>query len=209
MSRSLRIAAVAAATGMALGTSDALADGYYVGSVKDTAPAPAPEIYEWNGLSIGAGIGVGILKQDATGWAKRTDELEKCRLYDKWKYLGIGKVIEKCDDYKKWHEVDHLKPSTLIDTASDNSWSAFGTLQVGYDRLITDRILIGAFADFDFYRDADLDLSDKDYHHNKLRGTLNGRVERDSMWSVGWSSRLPRYSAYPHLWPSRLLADET
>src|SRR5690606_5161072 len=58
-------------------------------------------------------------------------------------------------------------------------WNFFGTVQVGYDRLLSDRILVGAFADFDFYRDSILELHKKGHDH------IKGEVDRENMWTVG------------------------
>ena len=93
MSRSLRNAAVAVAVGMTFGTSSVLADGYYAGSIKDAAPVPAPEIYQWDGLSVGVGVGVGRFDQDGSAKAWRKDEVDKfkkkCfRFGCKWKHKG-------------------------------------------------------------------------------------------------------------------------
>lgn len=175
MSGSLRIAAVAAATGMALGTSGALADGYYVGSVKDTAPAPAPEVYEWNGLSVGAGIGVGLFDQDASGKAWRKDKNIKKKACEWEWHKYVRKLVWDCDKHSKGD-----KYTDLHSQSESDKWSVFGTLQIGYDRLLTDRLLIGAFADFDFFHDNELKFSD-----SSRKGSLNGSVDRENMWTIG------------------------
>ena len=139
------------------------ADGYEVaGSLKDTAPAPIA--YEWNGLSVGAGIGVGRFDQNAYGKAWRKDKLSK---YHCWLILCYDK-----DKINKYRDIDAH--------GSDGDWSAFGTAQIGYDRLLGGRFLIGAFADYDFLRDAELTFSNK--RHNR---SLVGSVEKDGMWTVG------------------------
>jgi outer membrane immunogenic protein len=146
----------------------AAADGYEAaGSLKDTAPAPIA--YEWNGLSVGAGIGVGRFDQDAHGKAWRKDR------FDKYK--------KKCYQYGpcKWqHKYGFGTFNKLESSASDDDWNVFGTVQVGYDRLLGDRFLIGAFADFDFFKDSDLTFSSK-----KGFGSLNGKVEKDNLWTAG------------------------
>src|SRR5690606_31669255 len=135
----LRVALGAAAVvGLGMGASAALADGYYVGSVKDTTPIPAPVAYEWNGLSVGAGIGVGWFDQDAYGKAWRKDKKQK------WK------CVKNCYDWKWWNDVWKWKhyafdKKQLDSRSSDSDWNVFGTVQVGYDHLIGDRFLIGAF----------------------------------------------------------------
>lgn len=162
----------AAVVGLGVGATGALADGYYVGSVKDTAPVPAPVAYEWNGFSVGAGIGVGRFDQDGYAKAWRKDAVDvskykKCHYRCWWKYKYIG-------DY------DFEKHRGLDDYAESDDWSFFGTVQVGYDRLLGDRFLIGAFADFDFINDSDLTFSNK-----SPSKSLTGEIERENMWTVG------------------------
>lgn len=174
MSKLLRTAALAATACLGLGTTGALADGYETaGSLKDTMPAPVD--YEWNGLSVGAGIGVGQLNQDAFGkaWRKDDDIKKKICEWEWWKYKG--KFVWDCDQYYKNDKYSELKSG-----AEGDNWNVFGTIQIGYDRLLTDRILIGAFTDFDFYTDADLTFSDKSH-----KGSLVGSVDRENIWTAG------------------------
>ena len=63
---------------------------------------------------------------------------------------------------------------------NDDDWKVFGTVQVGYDRLITDRILIGAFADYDFYPNGDESSSGGNYYRS-----LSADLHRDGAWTVG------------------------
>lgn len=158
----------------------ASADGY-VGSIKD-APSPAPIRYEWSGLSVGAGIGAGKIDTQvkAKAWRKEIVDKTKC-------YLAVVPKIsitesddfdleEKCIEQEAPDSFKHTKAS-----GEDDSWNFFGTLQIGYDRLLGDRILIGAFADIDFYKDADLALENK---HGR-RTSLTGKIDRDNVWTVG------------------------
>lgn len=168
MSRSLRNAAVAVAAGMTFGTSSVLADGYYAGSIKDAAPVPAPEIYQWDGLSVGVGVGVGRFDQDGSAKAWRKDEVDKLKkkcfwLGCKWKHKG------GFDSAKGMHE-----------HASEDDWNIFGTVQIGYDKLLGDRFLIGAFADFDLIKDSSLNFSEKTPWKS-----LTGEIEREYMWTIG------------------------
>lgn len=143
----------------------AAADGYEsAGSLKDSAPPPIA--YEWNGLSVGAGIGIGHFDQDAHGKAWRKDRFDKYKKY--------------CYNCKWVHKYGYEIHKKLESSATDDDWNVFGTVQIGYDRLLGDRFLIGAFADFDFYKDADLTFSDK-----KGYKSLNGKVEKDNIWTVG------------------------
>lgn len=182
----------AAAFFLGFGASAALADGYYVGSVKDAAPVPAPVAYEWTGLSVGVGLGVGHFDQDVYGDAWRKDEVKRkeCtnwekvkewkRVWDKkkGKYKKVKKSVDKCT--KTGWVPKPSKDSSLSSASNDDDWNFFGTVQIGYDHLLGDRFLVGAFADFDFYRDADATFSDIDGGN-----WLSGKVERDHMWTVG------------------------
>lgn len=80
--------------------------------------------------------------------------------------------------------------------ASDSSdWDGFGSLQAGYDHVISGRFLVGAFVDFDFANDRSSDVS---YVENNptLAFTagnptfassiaLAGTVETEKVWTVG------------------------
>ncbi len=124
---------------------------------------PAPVAYEWNGFSVGAGIGVGWFDQDAHGDAWRKDEVKRkeCTNLEN----GKERVKEKCWKWKRVQEWSISAPKSagyrsqlrigLSSSSNDDDWNFFGTVQVGYDHLLGNRFLVGAFADFDFYKDAD------------------------------------------------------
>lgn len=90
----------------------------------------------------------------------------------------------KCSKFPPYTCYDIINKKFDDDSVSvsseDDDWSLFGTLQVGYDRLLTDRFLIGVFADYDFYRDSDLT-----FFKEKHGDWINGKVERDGMWTIG------------------------
>jgi opacity protein-like surface antigen len=175
MLRSLRFAAVGlAATGLGLGAGPALAGG----SLKD-APVPGV-VYDWNGLSVGVGIGVGKFDQDVDAKAWRHDTLFKKKCYESVPEIAFVLSSESadCDPFKKIGEKDNY----LSAHANDDDWKWFGTLQVGYDRLLGDRFLIGAFADYDFYGDSDISFSKSKFYG---KDSLTGSVDRDHIWSVG------------------------
>ena len=155
----------------------AFADGYE-GSIKD-APVPAPIRYDWSGLSVGVGIGAGRMDTEVDAKAWRKDLVDKRECYKQYNKKAKKKGIyadEKCFDKYAPDKFDHLKSS-----GSSDDWNLFGTLQIGYDRLLGDRFLIGAFADIDFYKDADLSFSKNDGPHDSLTGS----VQRDNIWTVG------------------------
>jgi outer membrane immunogenic protein len=139
-----------------LQSTGAFADGSG-GSLKDS-PAPiAPSYDGWSGFSVGVGVGATSIDQDASAAAKRTDVF--C-LY--------------------WWGCSYPKHDYLSGGMNDDAWKVFGTVQVGYDRLIGERFLIGAFADYDFYPDGD-EHAAVDFKHK----SLTGDISRDGTWTVG------------------------
>jgi opacity protein-like surface antigen len=137
-------------------SSGAFADGSGNG-LKDS-PAPIAPAYDgWSGFSVGAGIGGISIDQNASAAAKRKDFF--CPYWADWCY----------------HKHDGISGSM-----NDDAWEVFGTVQVGYDRLIADRILIGAFADYDFYPNGDESSFGSSKH-----ASLSGEIHRDGAWTVG------------------------
>jgi opacity protein-like surface antigen len=147
-----RIAVFTILTGIALGAATpALADG-------EPAAASAPVAVKdgWSGLYIGAGGGAGRIERSGTNDAHVWQEKEKCKKHD----------VKDIDFDKHWNVTDvdcgyndekwkHLKygsfDKTFLGPFSGDDWEGFGTIQIGYDRLVHDRLLIGAFADVDIY----------------------------------------------------------
>lgn len=158
-------------------TVSAMADGMG-GSIKD-AP-PAPEVYQWNGLSVGVGIGAGRTDTSISVDADKTATKEKRKCEKRHSY-GYHYYYD-CDN-ADWQYVDSW--TKYLDPVFDSDkWNGFGTLQVGYDRLLGSRILVGAFADFDFYVDADRAFSSYD-HYGKSHKWVDGDLELKNVWSVG------------------------
>lgn len=165
------------------------------GSLKDEPVAAAEPTYVWDGLYVAAGIGVAKLGDGSfDAWKK----IQKQKCSDKY-VPEISKVTslsfvpyvpENCGPYSPdWEDVEYKSwTHTLAKGQFDDSWEGFGTLQIGYDRLLNDRILIGAFADIDFFPNADSDshkyISYYDYNigsvdsHFSLNHILNfgGRI---------------------------------
>ena len=160
----------AVAASLTMGVGSALADGYYVGSAKDTVRAPDPVAYEWNGLSVGAGIGVSRIDQGVGAFAKREDWVETYRCPD-W-------TPDICEIWPSSPSDKHYL-NTEAAGADGRDWAFFGTVQIGYDRLLSDHILVGAFADIDFYRDSNLEFHHEGYNR------IKGKLERKNMWTVG------------------------
>lgn len=158
---------------LALASVEAKADGYS-GSIKD-AP-PAPEVYQWNGLSVGVGIGVGLLDRSVSVEADKRAKKEYCHYH----YGSYN-----CSPASSgWHDYDGPWNKAIESAFGDDNWNGFGTLQVGYDRLLGDRILVGAFADFDFYVDADSAFSSYE-KYGKSHAWIDGDVDLKNVWSVG------------------------
>ncbi len=139
---------VASVAFLCLGSAAALAGG--------NEGSPAPTSDDWTGFSVGAGIGtVGI---DQTFTPTGGQAVEPARQFQKFDAL-----------LKKQDSPDGGSRQNSI---SGDDWNAFGTIQVGYDRLFASRFVLGAFADYDFYPDNHLDVP-------------GGSVERNGSWTAG------------------------
>lgn len=253
MSRSYSVTVASALLALASMTASARADGMG-GSIKD-AP-PAPEVYQWDGLSIGVGIGAGRVGTSVSVDANKTSTFSKCKkkilveppkdiikcqkldiynLQHQYQSCQNGytrifesgwkcrRLLEKnpdsqnrCENHYNPIVVGHTDPTyrdgeceTLGEgdwesydpshkyasaDFNDDEWHWFGTLQVGYDRLLNNRILIGAFADIDFYIDGD--RSSSTYSNGAL---ISSNFNLDNVWSVGGKVGLlvsPRLAFY-------------
>lgn len=147
----------------------AQADGIE-GSLKD-AP-PVAETYVWDGLYVAFGGGAGSFDHNGSINTSKTKTLEK-KHCTKWVWFYC---VEWSDWEEKWSDT-----KTKSGTFGDDEWDAFGTIQIGYDRLIHDRFLIGAFADVDIYGDSNNDYSGKLGHEV----SVDGNLELERVWSVG------------------------
>ncbi len=151
-----------------LGVGRAAADGYEGGSVKD-APVAA-ESYIWDGLYAGVGIGVGSFDHDLDVGAH-------------WKKL---KQVKWCDYADKFCSLSYpVNYGKGYDSFGDDDWDVFGTIQLGYDRVLHERFLIGAFTDFDFYHDSEKSYELDLYNWWGKAGSIAGSVELEHMWNVG------------------------
>jgi opacity protein-like surface antigen len=150
-----------------------MADGM-PGSLKDVRPPV--EHYNWSGLYFGAGGGFSHIDRSGGVHTDRKKDTKSCEK---------GKFVDKKNCTGGFAH-DGTVSSTLFSSFDDDDWSGFGTLQVGYDRQIHNHLIIGAFADVDFY-DGDGGFDFADGH---------GRADLDWVWSVG--GRLGVLAA-PHL----------
>lgn len=101
---------------------------------------------------------------------------------------------------------------SIVSSASshdNDSWDASGTAQIAYDRMMNERLLLGAFADYDFGSNSSSSANrlDDNPQVNFTNGNpnfgpelnLRGRSKTDELWTVGgrlgWKIR-PRLLAY-------------
>ena len=127
----------------------ALALGAATAALADGAPVsltPAPTVRDgWSGLYIGLGGGAGNVDRSGSNdkhvWKKK----EKCKHHPV--PLQIAMVPPPpCT----WEEVDSFD-KVFSNPFGEDDWKGFGTIQIGYDRLVHNHVLIGAFADVDIY----------------------------------------------------------
>jgi outer membrane immunogenic protein len=114
--------------------------GFATQAIADGAPvsaAPAPEVRDgWSGLYIG--LGGGGSRVDHSSAVDTDVTIQKQKKYCWWSYCW-------------WADSGSPYTKQFQSLFGDDDWKGFGTIQVGYDRLIHDRLLIGAFADVDIY----------------------------------------------------------
>ncbi len=120
--------------------------------------------YVWSGLYLGVGGGAASFDLNAQAHAQRFDPQ---------------------------HAPNFFRADAGLD---DDAWRGFGTVQVGYDRLIHEHFLVGAFADYDFFNDADQSFSSQGVQ-NTRQFSFKGNFETDNVWTVG--GRLG-YLVHPH-----------
>lgn len=103
-------------------------------------------------------------------------------------YVGIGGGAATFDLNVQAHAErnDPLHRSFTRGDASldDDDWRGFGTVQIGYDRMVHEHFLVGVFADYDFFSDSDQSFF-AERVHNTRRFSFNGSFETDSVWTVG------------------------
>lgn len=145
----------AAAAFMGLATA-AHADGMS-GSYKD-APVSAP-VYSWTGFYIGAGAGAGAV----------VHELD----------VGANYYDSDCYDYSCTQYSEKIGSLNFDGIGGEG---AFGTLQIGYDREVHNKWVLGVFFDYDF-SSIETELS---FNLGGVEG-INGKggIEQDYMWTLG------------------------
>jgi opacity protein-like surface antigen len=117
---------------------------------------------------------------------------EKCNNYTKFnlgqtcKDVCKPKVVQKCRwkkvyNFTDWTTTTHTSTDTASSHHSGDDWNVFGTVQVGYDRVVRDRFLIGAFADLDLYGGSGSSFSGP----LGTLGSVKGSLELDNVWNFG------------------------
>ncbi|MGF1621540.1 MAG: outer membrane protein [Rhodomicrobiaceae bacterium] len=147
--RNVLIAALAATIGMS--TSAHAAD------LGESSYKDEPVVYEtprsWTGIYLGAGVGAGAVVHELD--ASYSTHHNEVRSKNGGSH-GAGIVFDGI-----------------------GGEGAFGTLQLGYDRQLSSRFVIGAFVDYDF---SDITTDLKVYDNNS---SFTTELELDHMWSVG------------------------
>lgn len=152
----------------------AVADGLpYKGRIKDIAPPPP----SWTGFYIGGGIGAGAVVHDLSLNASK----ERC-VYDVVGAMDVGGGYSTCH-----------KQSFDLNFDGIGGEGVFGTVIIGYDRLLRPGWVGGIFADFDFSRiSSDLSVDHSYGYH------FNASLDHQHSWSVG--ARLGMLSNPTTLW---------
>lgn len=146
----------AALAASALGASHALAaDMHPQGSMKDV-PFQAPVEPSWTGFYLGGGIGGAVVDYD--GGTIGTIDPD-----------GIGVIL----------------PIAFGDDAGSDRGFVFGTAQIGYDRQLHSRFVVGLFADYDWNRDTDVSTLDVFPLGVGDLLTVDTSVELDNTWTIG------------------------
>lgn len=129
------------------------------------APSASPaSTSRWSGFYLGIGGGAGSVDQTIDGDVYKSKTIEKRHKYSD-------------GPWQPWKSYELINEQASY---GSDEWHGFGTLQIGADHLISDRFLIGAFADIDFYRNADTSFSE-----SSKWLSASGRLDLERVWSVG------------------------
>jgi outer membrane immunogenic protein len=158
MRKATIVAALAAVVGF---SGAALADGMYskpAVSYKDAPIVVSGPV--WSGFYVGVGVGAGSvvhdLDVDVRGLREGYDDD-----YDDVVPLGLGGGFGG--------------GGNLLSFDGIGGEGAFGTLQAGYDRQVGDRIVVGAFIDYDFSNvETEIEVFGSRFD-----------IELEDMWSIG------------------------
>jgi len=163
----MRKALVAASAALFCMSTTAYAADIYQGSLKDDPVVHHPAPKTWTGLYLGAGVGAGAVVHELDAYARRKGN--KCEENGDYVALAEG---GQCSNGGGTRE------SGLIFDGIGGE-GAFGTLQLGYDRQLSSRFVIGAFLDYDFSNIS----TDLEIYNNY--NSYSAEIELEHMWSIG------------------------
>jgi outer membrane immunogenic protein len=121
----------------------------------DLGYAPPEPIVEesWTGFYVGGGGGIGFLNTEMNSSASRSDALSICKV------KKDDKEKKECE--KKEHDKKFPPFLTLLQSQAASfdvgDEGFFGTVQLGYDKQLGQRWVIGGFVDADWYSDLEAD----------------------------------------------------
>jgi outer membrane immunogenic protein len=148
----MRKATILAAAAALIGVSSvAHADGLMEKRAYKPVPVVAPAGVNWTGFYIGGGVGAGAV----------VHELD----------------ANVSQNYREESEIGSRSANLNFDGIGGQG--VFGTLQVGYDRQIASRWVLGAFFDYDF-TDAGTELN-----ISSGPGRVKVTLDQDYMWTAG------------------------
>lgn len=157
------------------------------GSLKDGPPAPVTET--WTGLHVGGGIGVSILHGDLNADGHRKDTIFKCR-EGGIEYVGENEK-KQCKE-EKIYELFGLEQENSFNLDDSGDAGFLGTVQIGYDKQINSRYVVGAFADVDwssakakFNQSSLVGLNIHGHEKNILTASANSEIEQDWGYTLG------------------------
>lgn len=165
--------------------------GFVLAHIPDVKADPTSESITWDGVYFGVGIGAGSFDYDLPGRGRKSKRVRErdCE--------GISED-EICLDPSDWYKIadwwfeqgystgedEDYDYSKDIHTSNDD-WNIFGTVQVGIDRQISQNLVIGAFADYDFYDSGSSFSKPWVENGDDEIGSLSGNVELENVWSLG------------------------
>jgi outer membrane immunogenic protein len=140
-------------------SSVAAADGYEGGGKAMAAPVVA---YAWGGLYVGVGVG------GASADMSLIDDMFRCN-----------------NNCRRNNPTQGVFSDQL--SAGDDDWDVFGTMELGYDHLVHNRFLIGAFVNFDFGDRSDVGFNEVGTValNGAQNWSANGAFEIEHSWDVG------------------------
>jgi outer membrane immunogenic protein len=116
----------------------------------------------WNGFYVGAGIGAGALSQNLDG------DKDKCIFQHFWWWSW------KCDKPKERYP--YAWTSKPFEDSDTGDIGVFGTITLGYDRVLRPGWVGGVFADYDFGSNLSADVKIP-YH--------SGSLDHNYSWAIG------------------------